>query len=173
MARQLVMELLELLGRRLDEPVPSRGRKIVELGRRKLWVPTHRDLAIEEYLRIRTKTRRTRFELNRAQREYSRLCLQRCSKRNIVLKARQLGITTYIAARFFVQTIARPGTLSVQVAHDRESAEEIFRIVRRFRDNLPVEWQKGPLRTSHRNVRQLVFPLLDSEYTVATADENA
>ena len=170
MARQLVIESLELLGHRLDEPLPSRARKVVELGRRKLWIPTYRDNAIEEYLRIRTKTRRRRFELNRAQREYSR----RCSKRNIVLKARQLGITTYIAARFFVQTIARPGTLSVQVAHDRESAEEIFRIVRRFWENLPAELHREySLRTSHCNARQLVFPLLDSEYTVATADENA
>lgn len=134
-----------------------------------IWLPTFRDIFIERQLRIRTKTRGTRFLLNRAQREYSR----RATRRNIVLKARQLGITTYIAARFFVQTIARRGTLSVQVAHDRESAEEIFRIVRRFWDNLPKEWREGPLRTSHCNARQLIFPKLDSEYCVTAADENA
>ena len=57
-------------------------------------------------------------------------------KQNVVLKARQVGITTYIAARFFVQTITRPGTLSMQVTQDRESAEDIFRIVRRFWEKL-------------------------------------
>jgi hypothetical protein len=40
-----------------------------------------------------------------------------------------MGITSYIAARYFVQTIMRPGTLTMLVAHDRAAAEEIFRIV--------------------------------------------
>src|ERR1051326_7631961 len=31
-------------------------------------------------------------------------------KRNIVLKARQVGITTWVAARFFLATIQNPGT---------------------------------------------------------------
>ena len=92
--------------------------------------------------------------LNRAQKEYAR----RCGKRNIVLKARQLGVTTYVAARFFIHTITHPGTLSVQVAHDQQSAEEIFRIVHRFVENLPAPLRKGALRTSRANVRQIVFP---------------
>ena len=88
----------------------------------------------------RTKTtNRTDFRLNRAQREYSR----QCTKQNVVLKARQVGITTYIAARFFVQTITRRGTLSMQVTQDRESAEDIFRIVRRFWEKLPDDWRRG------------------------------
>jgi hypothetical protein len=90
-----------------------------------------------------------------------------------VLKARQLGITTYIAARYFLQTITRPGTLTVQVAHSQESAEAIFSIVQRFWENLPRAMQKGALVKSRSNVRQIVFPRLDSEYRVETADENA
>src|SRR5207245_1335747 len=67
-----------------------------------------------------------------------------------------------------------PGTLTVQVAHDQESAEEIFKIVHRFLENLPEGLRLGPLRTSRANVRQIVFPELDSEYRVATAaDPNA
>lgn len=107
---------------------------------------------------------------NRSQTEYSR----RCGRRDIVLKARQLGMTTFIAARFFIDTITKPGTLSVQVAHDQGSAEEIFRIVHRFLENLPEGLRKGALMTSRANVRQLVFPRLDSEYRVETAaDPNA
>lgn len=60
---------------------------------------------------------------NRAQEEYDRLAGQR----NIVLKARQLGITTHVAAGFFLETINKPGTLTVQVAHDQRAAEAIFR----------------------------------------------
>ena len=112
--------------------------------------------------------------LNRAQRELAR----DPAPRKIILKARQLGITTYFAARFFIKTITRPGTLTVQVAHDQESAEEIFKIVRRFQENLPEALRSAGktalARTSRSTVRQLVFPLMDSEYRVATAaDPNA
>jgi hypothetical protein len=131
---------------------------------------TLRDVLIARLLKIRPKKGAIRcFRLNRAQEEYS----QRCTKRNIVLKARQVGITTYIAARYFLQTITRPGTLTVQVAHNQESAEMIFNIVRRFWEKLPKELRRGALVHSRANVRQLVFTKLDSEYRVEAADENA
>jgi hypothetical protein len=159
-----------LLGQNLDERPKGQNQTREGLEAGELWEPTRRDIFIEEWLRIRTKTtNRTDFLLNRAQREYSR----QCTKQNVVLKARQLGITTYIAARFFVQTITRRGTLSMQVTQDRESAEDIFRIVRRFWEKLPDDWRSGLLRTSHCNARQLVFPNLDSEYCLASAQENA
>lgn len=132
---------------------------------------TIRDWLIRKLLKIRGKNRSLIVLcLNRAQCEYS----QACGRHNIVLKARQLGITTYVAARFFIQTISRPGTVTVQVAHDQESAEQIFKIVHRFWANLPRRMRRGALLLSHANVRQIVFSRLDSEYRVATAaDANA
>jgi hypothetical protein len=122
--------------------------------------------SIEYALTIRPKNRRVQpVRFNRVQREVDR----RAGKRNIVLKARQVGITTYVAARFFLRTLLQPGTLSVQVAHDQQSAEEIFRIVHRFLENLPEAWRRSALRTSHANVRQIIFPKLDSEYRVESA----
>ena len=122
--------------------------------------------AIEYQLYIRGKNKRVGvMKLNAAQRDVDR----RAGKRNIVLKARQLGITTYVAARFFLSTMLQPGTLSVQVAHDQQSAEEIFRIVHRFLENLPAEWRRSALKTSRANVRQIIFPQLDSEYRVESA----
>ena len=128
------------------------------------------ELLMRRWLKIRDKQGRLVEMLpNRAQREFARTCGQK----NIVLKARQLGMTTYVAARFFLRTITKPGTLSVQVAHDQRSAEEIFRIVHRFLENLPEE-MRGALETSRANVRQIVFAGLDSEYRVETAaDPNA
>jgi len=132
---------------------------------------TVRDLLIRKLLKIRPKKGGLKYlRLNRAQQEFS----QGCSKRNIVLKARQVGITSYIAARFFLQTITRPGTLTVQVAHSDESAQAIFNIVHRFWENLPNKRiRRGALVKSRSNVRQIVFPRLDSEYRVETADDNA
>jgi hypothetical protein len=157
-------ERLEWLGQHLDDI------REVEVGRD----PTERDYFIETELKIRTKTASgALLRLNRTQQEYSFVVSKERAKRNVVLKARQVGITTYIAARFFVQTITQAGTLSMQVTQDNESAEHIFRIVRRFWENLPDYLKKGCLRTSHRNARQLVFPRLDSEYCLASAAENA
>jgi hypothetical protein len=156
--------LLQRLGMSLDAKITAARRKVSDCR-------TLRDFLIASVLRVRNKKRGlVPLNLNRAQREFAGTC----TNRNIVLKARQMGITTYIAARFFVQTITRPGTMTVQVAHDQESAEEIFKIVHRFWENLPDAMKRGALTRSRANVRQMVFPRLDSEYRVATAaDVNA
>jgi len=124
-----------------------------------------------EDLRIRDK----RGELVQLKRNKSQAQFERdAGSRNIVLKARQVGITTWIAARFFLRTIRNPGTMTVQVAHDHSSAEAIFRIVHRFLENLPEEMRRGALKTSRANVRQIRFSELDSEYRVeSAADLNA
>ena len=168
------LELLVTLGRRLDwEPRDLCGwRRIGGLERPEgRSHATLRDFLGLRLLQIRDKLgNRLPLAPNRAQREFSRLY----GRRNIVLKARQVGVTTWVAARFFLHTITRPGTVSVQVTHDMASAEELFRIVRRFLENLPERLRKGALATSRANVRQIVFPHLDSEYRVETAaDPNA
>src|SRR6185437_2681905 len=119
----------------------------------------------ERLLCIRTRGGATQpLRANKVQRLFE----QRRGERNIVLKARQLGLTTWTAARFFLKTI------TLQVAHTQEAAEEIFRIVHRFYDWLPEELREGPLATSRANARQIVFPELDSQYRVVTAgDRNA
>ncbi len=110
------------------------------------------------------------LEANTAQRMYE----QRRGQQNIVLKARQMGISTWVAGRFFLRTITRPGTLTVEVAHNREAAEQIFRIVHRFYEQLPEGLRAGVLRASRSNSGQLLFPELDSEYRVeSAADLNA
>jgi hypothetical protein len=126
---------------------------------------------IEQLLRVRTREGRTApLRANAAQRAFE----QRRGSRNIVLKARQMGLTTWAAARFFLKTITHPGTLTLEVAHTQEAAEEIFRIVYRFLDYLPEELREGALRTSRANVRQIVFPEIDAQYRVVSAgDRNA
>src|SRR5215469_3322271 len=69
-------------------------------------------------------------------------------QRNIVLKARQMGVTTWVAARFFLKTITTCGVMTVQVAHTQDAAEGIFRIVQRFWECLPEKLRKGPLKRS-------------------------
>lgn len=121
-----------------------------------------------QLLRVRTRSGLTRsLRANKAQRTFE---IHR-GQRNIVLKARQLGLTTWAAARFFLKTITHPGTLTLQVAHTQGSAEEIFRIVHRFLDHMPARLLNGCLRTSRANVRQIAFPMFDSQYCVVSAGE--
>jgi len=122
----------------------------------------------EDWLRVRDRDGCFKpLKANAAQRRFE----ERRGRQNIVLKARQMGITTWIAARFFLRTISRPGTLTLQVAHTREAAESIFCIAERMWDELEVDLQKGSLRRSRANVGQMVFPELGSEFRVASASD--
>jgi hypothetical protein len=68
----------------------------------------------ERLLLVRTRDGWTApLRANEAQIAFER----RRGERNIVLKARQMGLTTWAAARFFLKTITRPGTLTLEVAH--------------------------------------------------------
>jgi hypothetical protein len=156
---ELDREELEWFGRIFDaRPASLRGRTVgMALG--------------EKLLRVRTRAGRTaRLRANAVQQAFE----ERRGERNIVLKARQMGLTTWTAARFFLKTITHPGTLTLQVAHTQEAAEEIFQIVHRFVDRLPEVMREGLLKTSRTNVRQIVFPEIDAQYRVVTAgDRNA
>jgi hypothetical protein len=117
-------------------------------------------------LRVRSRSgKNIPLAANRAQRAYE----AKRGQNNVVLKARQLGMTTWVAGQFFLRTITHPGTLTVQVAHTQEAAESIFRIVHRFLRLLPPSLCRGALKTSLVNARQIIFPGMDSEYRVETA----
>ena len=92
---------------------------------------------------------------------------------DIVLKARQMGMTTWLAGRFFLRTITRPGVMTVQVAHTQEAAEGIFRIAQRFWECLPEELKEGPLRRSKATSGQMRFAELDSEFRVLSAGDGS
>ena len=161
LARLIAMDRreLELLGTILDKrPTRLGGRSTAEF-------------LAQVLLKVRGKDGKLHaLKPNAMQREFER----RRGAGNIVLKARQMGMTTWVAGRFLLKTITRPGTLTLQVAHTQESAEEILGIVHRFVEHLPVGLRLGVLRQSRSNVRQLVFPEIDSQYrVVSAADRNA
>ena len=76
--------------------------------------------AAEGLLRVRDREGVERpLRANAVQRAFERSR----GRQNIVLKARQMGITTWVAGRFFLKTITARGVLTVQVAQTREAAE--------------------------------------------------
>ena len=71
-----------------------------------------------------------------------------------ILKARQIGTTTALAAEFFRMALLRPGFRVLVVAQTKETAEEIFQIYTRFYDNLPRYLK---FRVDRKSVREIRF----------------
>jgi hypothetical protein len=144
---------------------------LLALGRLMDTQPAELVKAAAGWLKIRDREGAERpLRANAVQRAFER----GYGRQNIVLKARQMGMTTWVAGRFFLKTITARGVLTVQVAQTREAAEGLFRIVQRFWECLEPELQEGPLRRSKANAGQMCFPALDSEFRVVSAgDENA
>ena len=124
-----------------------------------------------QLLKVRDRQGRMRpLRANAAQRAFE----ARRGQENVVLKARQMGITTWIAARFFLRTMTVPGTTTLLVAHTREASEAVFGIVQRFWMYLPVDLREGPLQLRTLNAGRMEFAVLGSEFRVASAgDPNA
>lgn len=86
--------------------------------------------------------------------------------REYVLKARQPGISTLVAALFFIDTISYPGTGTVVASYDAKSSQKLFEIPDRMYRHLPPELK--PL-TQRANTKELYWPEIDCHYEVLTA----
>jgi len=121
---------------------------------------------IEANLWIRTKARQVvPFLLNWAQADYYGYR----TPWDIILKPRQLGFTTLVSGLFFADTILRPNTTSVLVAHDYDSSELIFRIVRLFWERLPARERAEVGQPKYDRKGELFWPKIGSTYYVGTA----
>src|ERR1700722_747729 len=140
-------------------------KDLLEMGRRLEAQPELITTYVGGLLHVRDREGVERpLKANAVQRAFER----ERGRQNIVLKARQMGITTWVAGRFFLKTVTTPGVLTLQVAQTREAAEGIFRMVQRFWECLPEELREGPLQRSIANSGQMYFPVLDSEFRVVS-----
>ncbi len=89
-----------------------------------------------------------RFKANKYQKhffDYVQTCLDKQRPiRLVILKSRQLGISTAVEAFLFYMSYHYPMTNSLVLAHRRDSARKLFLMVKRFYHNLPI-WAKKPL----------------------------
>lgn len=75
---------------------------------------------------------------------------------NIILKARQLGITTVICLLFLDACLFTSNLSAGLIAHTREDAEQIFKKIKFAYDNLP-EWLKKKRVAQSSSTRELTF----------------
>ena len=71
--------------------------------------------------------------------------------RAIVLKGRQMGVSTYVAARFYHRTIDSPGLRTIILGHERRASSNLFGIVKRFHENLPDDLRPSVGTSMPRN----------------------
>lgn len=122
-------------------------------------------------LKIRTKAGELLpFTLNKAQ-AYIHGILEKQLKekgrvRAIVLKARQEGCSTYVAARYYHKTTRQSNKSTFILSHESQTTDKLFRIVERFHEQCDVAI-KPEIKTANR--REFRFDGIDSEYSVGTA----
>lgn len=84
--------------------------------------------------------------------------------RLLVLKGRQLGISTYVGGRFYHQVSMRRGIKAFILAHVADSTAALFKMTARYHENNPLAPSTGSQST-----KTLTFDKLDSGYGVGTA----
>jgi hypothetical protein len=114
---------------------------------------------IEMFLRIKDKKGRfSTFALNKSQCEfYKTLCEQKRNNKPMranVLKARQLGFSTFIGALIFVLTILNPNQTACIIADTAEHATNLFKKYKFYYHNLP-DFIKDKLPLIASNAKEL------------------
>ena len=86
--------------------------------------------------------------------------------REVLLKARQEGLSTLVAVLFFLDTINNANTTTVVVAHDDKTTKKLFEMVALFYKRLPTSKQPPLDRLTLDNIK---FAHNQSTYFVGTA----
>lgn len=125
----------------------------------------------ENALWIRTKDQTIdNLKLNRAQRRLLETIDQQLSSRGyvriIILKGRQMGLSTAIGGWLYWWVSQRLAQKALVVAHKGEATQTLFDMTRRYHERLPQQLKPS---TRYSSRKELVFDKLDSSYAVVTA----
>lgn len=122
-------------------------------------------------LKIRTKDAGIQsYRLNEAQLYIHQKLEEQKAKtgkvRAIIVKGRQQGCSTYIAARFYHQVITRNGCKAFILGHREDATNNLYQLVLRYQEMMP-EFLKP--KTTVSNAKSLIFGELQSGYSLGTS----
>lgn len=122
-------------------------------------------------LLIRTKDQKiTPLLLNKAQRELLRHIEGQLERRKyvriIILKGRQMGISTMLSGWLYWWVSQRIAQKALVVAHKADSSSALFDMTQRYHDKMPAILKPT---TRFTNRKGLTFDKIDSSYMVVTA----
>lgn len=86
--------------------------------------------------------------------------------RAIIVKGRQQGCSTYVAARYYHRSTRNHGQSVFILSHESQTTGKLFNIVERYHENAP---DVARPHADVYNKRELRFEQLGSDYTVGTA----
>lgn len=139
---------------------------------------------MENFLKIRSKDGRLiPFKLNTAQQILEKE-IEKCEEKNIpkrfiILKARQMGFSTFTEGLIFRETSTQPFINSLIIAHEDKATQNLFNMSKLFYEELPNEIR--PMKkysnekalsfenATNNDVEKQANPGLRSKITVATA----
>lgn len=129
------------------------------------------DLYCANLVKIPDKTgKQIPFVWNEAQRRLHKILEKQLDSRGlvraIVLKARRLGVSTYVGARFYHKTTLWQGRHTFILTHEDPATKTLFGIARYMHDCMPDEYRP---QTVKANENELDFAGLQSGYRVGTA----
>ena len=126
-------------------------------------------------LKIRTKAGAIESLIFNRMQRYLHQKIEDHAKRNgrvrvLILKARQQGCSTYIAARYYHRATHARGQQVYVLAHEQAATDNLFDMAQRFHEHCPVLVKP---HTGSASAKELAFDLLDSGYSVGTAGSKA
>lgn len=94
--------------------------------------------------------------------------------RLVALKARRMGFSTYFSGRFFKSTSNKANHYAIQITHEPDATDFLFKMVKRFYNLIPKAFRP---ETLYNNARLLEFNNaegtgLNSAFRVATAGKD-
>ena len=126
-------------------------------------IPTNRE-AIESLFKIQNKRGvKVPFKFNFAQDYY----WGKRTRRNIILKARQEGLTKVVDADQLIDCIRKP-TNAVVISHEKEAASRLFKAVKYYLSNLST---KPQIQTDNKH--EIYFPKNNSSYYIGAAGQKS
>lgn len=130
---------------------------------------TEEALLIEEFLTVIDKNGRpVPFTLNSAQRQVDAMV----GDRNLVPKARQEGVSTYVLARAFIKCLLNENFHAVVISHEKEATRRLLNRVHNFIKYFP-ERTGREVKTSKSSVDEISFSETGSSIYIGTAGSRA
>ncbi len=148
--------------------------KQFDFSKRKAPVRTLPKISFQD-LKIKTKDKKLAvFQPNQVQSLYlDQLCpnwrggdYAMTATQEIILKARQFGFSTLIAALFFLNTYNTPNTNTVVIGMDADNTNSLFAMVQTMYEELP---EAKKLRPKFANRKEFFWPETGSRYLVGNA----
>lgn len=123
---------------------------------------TKERIAIENLLRIADKEGNdVDFSLNVAQARVD----DNLTGRDLIPKARQMGVSSYFLARYTVACLGGRNTRAVVISHDKESTQRMLHKVHYYLEN--IKGPKAEIKNASKN--EITFPKTNSMFYIGTA----